>query len=192
MLNEPHNLSSIWKTKTKEILKSSHLSVAKKILAYKIFLRPMLIFEWFERRENDMKRLEIQALKRIFATNNERSLYKRYTDIDVTKYMKLQEIRWKRATGSDFGNLRRMLQELSRMGDPSPYFTDGAGRDSKNNKHHCRFRCCRCRQCPCNQHHRHTHSSHSMSTCMKSASSTRPMTERSTRRNKKRIHYRKR
>ena len=142
--NVPCNLSYFWKIKTKEILKHSRLSVAKKILLYKIFLRPMLIFEWFEGRDNQMKNLEIQALRSIFVKTRKHSLYKYYTDIDVTRYIKLQEIRWRRATGSDFSNLRKMLQELSKTGDPSPYFT----RAERGNKHHCR-----CRYC--SSHHRH-------------------------------------
>lgn len=157
MPNVRYNLSHFWKTKTKEILEHSRLSVAKKILLYKIFLRPMLIFEWFEGRDNEMKNLEIQALRRIFVRTDINRLYKRYTDIDVTRYIKLQEIRWRRATGSDFGSLRRMLQELSKTGDPSPYFT----RARRVSKHHCRCGYdCRCRHCINGQcrHHRHSRS----------------------------------
>lgn len=192
MRNRPHNLSDSWPLKTKEILKSSSMSVAKKILAYKVFLRPLLIFEWFEGRDREMKILEIQALKRIFATANERTLYKRYTDVDVTRYMKLQEIRWRRATGSDFGNLRRMLQELSKTCDPSPYFTR-AGRGNKHPQH--KPRCRRCPSCrsQCSSAPRHTFDvsdcTDCVSICTYCASSTRKVRRSARVANKKRMHY---
>lgn len=132
------SLARFWLAKTEEILSCSHMSLAKKLLAYKIFLRPMLIYDWFEGCNNQFKTLEVQALKRIFATTSDNCLYDRYTDIDVTRYMKVQEIRWKRATGSHLGNLRRMLHALSKTAaDPSPYFT----RACDKQKHYCQHRC---------------------------------------------------
>lgn len=116
--------TAFWNKKIDEILNSSHMSPAKKILAYKLFLRPILLFNWFEGRHHEMKSLEIEALKRIFPGVNVKSLYSCYTDIDVAKYLKVEEIRWKRATGSGIRDIRRWLRGPSKTAaDPAQYFT---------------------------------------------------------------------
>lgn len=116
--------TAYWNKKMDEILNIAHMSPAKKILAYKIFLRPILLFDWVEGRPQEMKSLEIQALKRIFPGVNVRSLYSCYTDIDVAKYLKVEEIRWKRATGSGIRDIRKLLRGPSKTAaDPAQYFT---------------------------------------------------------------------
>lgn len=114
--------SRFWNQKSQEILKSADMPIAKKVLAYKIFLRPMLIYDWFEDEPRQLKMLEVKALRQIFGNCSEKNLYRKYTDIDVLSFMKLQGIRWKRATGSRIRNIRRMLHTLSSAADPSPYF----------------------------------------------------------------------
>lgn len=115
-----------WCQKNQDILKSSKISVAKKILAYKIFLRPMLVYDWFEKQTSHIKVLEVKALRQIFGTCSEKRLYQKYTDIDVVSYMKLQGIKWQRRTSSRPNNLRRMLhtRTMSSSGDDSTkYFS---------------------------------------------------------------------
>lgn len=127
-------LARIWCTKTDQIIHAPQMSTAKKILAYKIFLRPMLIYDWFEGHNDKVKSLEVQFLRRVFGASSITRLYNKYTDIDVTKYMRLQEIRWRRATGSNIRNLRKMLHGLLESNDDiSLYFTT-----AKNNLSQCR------------------------------------------------------
>lgn len=130
-------LSNKWCKKRDEILKTSNLSIPKKLLAYKILLRPMLIYKWFEFRQNKLaiKKLEAEALRLIFGTSTRnRCLYKKYTDLDVTAYMNIQAIRWRRATGSPVADLREMLHAISRYNeDPAPYFT----RSCRHRRHSC-------------------------------------------------------
>lgn len=114
--------SRSWYQKSQEILKSANMPIAKKVLAYKIFLRPMLIYDWFEDQTSQFKVLEVKALKQIFGNSSEKNLYRKYTDIDVVSYMKLQGIRWKRTTGSRIRNIRRMLHTICSTDNPSPYF----------------------------------------------------------------------
>ncbi|CAG9787745.1 unnamed protein product [Diatraea saccharalis] len=114
-----------WYRKTKEIFSLPHMSRAKKVLAYKIFLRPMLVYQWFTVQPSQLKVLEIKALRQIFGNLCEHRLYEKYTDIDVVSYMKLQGIKWQKVTGSPIRNVRRMLYAVSKLSDdPTYYFTN--------------------------------------------------------------------
>lgn len=124
MSTNTRNLKRFWIAKTNQILKCPHLSLSKKILAYKIFMRPLLIYNWFEGCKFELKSLEVHALKRIFFASREKCLYKRYTDLDVTEHLNLQAIQWNRATRSPFNILRQMLHAVSEtVADPTLYFT---------------------------------------------------------------------
>lgn len=129
------SITRYWCQKSQEILKSSQVSVAKKILAYKIFLRPMLIFDWYAEHPSKIKVLEIKALRQIFGACSENSLYQKFKDIDVVSYMKLQGIRWQRKTGSRLNSLRQLLHNTSEStDDPAKYFSKAKIRGFRNKK----------------------------------------------------------
>lgn len=118
------NFKRHWNVKCNEILKSSRMSTAQKLLAYKIFLRPILIYKWFEHNTDSLKKFEIQVLKKLLGASDERKLYKLYTDIDIKSYMKIERIRWERLTGSHVNNVRHLLSTVSNSTDDhGQYFT---------------------------------------------------------------------
>lgn len=125
MTNSPNiNLKRRWRKMCNETLKPKNVTIAKKILAYKIFMRPLLIYDWFAGHHDQIKKLEVQALRQIFGNFNETQLYVKYTDIDVTCYMRLQESRWEISNPTQAGLLRSMLHAVSKTADdPLPYFT---------------------------------------------------------------------
>lgn len=101
-----------WKKKRNEIFRYHETSLTQKLLAYKIFLRPLLIYFWYEGQDLQYNNLEIQTLRKIFGKKNIKHLYRLYTDIDVTRYLNLLQITWKKATGSDISNLRGLIKSL--------------------------------------------------------------------------------
>lgn len=124
-----------WHKITKKILKQPRMSVAKKLLAYKVFFRPMLIYHWFQGCGNSLKELEVYALRQIFGNCSEESLYERYTDMSITCYLRLQALIWKRATSrrASVTNVRNMLHAACRSSNDSmPYFTKEEQRQRQN------------------------------------------------------------
>lgn len=121
-----------WHKIMKQILKQPGISIEKKLLAYKVFLRPMLIHNWFQESAESAKILEVKALRQIFGKFTEERLYERYTDINITCYLRLQELVWKRATSSHDTNVRNMLSAVCQSRDPTPYFTNGTGRQRQS------------------------------------------------------------
>lgn len=113
-----------WRRKCQTILGCSGMSLANQVLAYKTFLRPILIYEWFEGHYEYIKQLEIEALAMIFGTRNEEVIYKRFTDLDVTCYLKVHELKWRRATGGSTQEdaKRLMKSSFTSKSEPMPYF----------------------------------------------------------------------
>lgn len=132
------NLSKYWLIKITQYLKLSNIPIAKKVLAYKIFLRPILTYYWFHKNCDKVEYLEVQALRTIFKKHSTKHLYNEFSDIDIRSYQKIEGIKWRKATGLDLGTLRRLLQSSSKfLCDPSVYFRRAAERSKKG--HLCRI-----------------------------------------------------
>lgn len=105
-----------------QISKLGQVPLAQKILFYKVFIRPLLIFNWVKGCANDLKAIEIETLKQIFGDGNQRDVYRQYSDIDISCYLKLQESRWSRWNSLYPNFLKTMFHETKKSGDPCPYF----------------------------------------------------------------------
>lgn len=124
-----YKLKRVWRSKTKQIMQNSEISVAEKILAYKVFMRPLLMYKWFDKRIGSLKAMEAKFLRQVFGPMNISNLYKRYTDIDVAGYIKIEDIRWYRTSRSARSVVRKALGALSKTAvDPTPYFVRAADR----------------------------------------------------------------
>ncbi|CAB3226774.1 unnamed protein product [Arctia plantaginis] len=124
-----YKFKQVWLTKTKQILQNPEISEAEKILAYKVFMRPLLMYNWFNRHIGSLKAMEVSVLRQVFGPMNISNLYKRYTDIDVAGYIKIEDIRWYRTSHSTRSVVRKALDALSKTAaDPTPYFVRAADR----------------------------------------------------------------
>lgn len=110
-----------WNRLRNQILKSQ-ISKPKKILAYKVFLRPMLLYRWFTSSKRLLKSLEVQALKDIFGKRNEKFLYEKFSDCNIENYQRIEEIRWKRRTKMSPQSAQNMLTRALPE-DSTSYFT---------------------------------------------------------------------
>ncbi|GBP70385.1 hypothetical protein EVAR_45652_1 [Eumeta japonica] len=109
----------------RELLNSPLESVATKVLAYKVFMRPLLVYEWYdEKRARDMKSLEICALAHIFRTRDKNLLYSLYSDVDVNNYIRLNNLNWQRASRCKPSVLHRLLQQHSRFDEDLTVYFD--------------------------------------------------------------------
>lgn len=116
------HLEKQWTTIREQISKLGSVPLAQKILFYKVFIRPLLIFNWAKGRANDLKAIELEALKHIFADGRQKEVYRQYSDIDISCYLKLQESRWSRWNPLSPNFLKSMLHATKDSGDPCPYF----------------------------------------------------------------------
>lgn len=115
-------LEKQWTKIHEEISKLGQVPVAQKILFYKVFIRPLLIFNWVKGCANDLKAIEMEALKQIFRDGRQKEVYRQYSDIDISCYLKLQESRWSPWNPPRPNFLKSMLQATKHSGDPCPYF----------------------------------------------------------------------
>lgn len=122
-------LSQCWR-RSMYIFKSRNISSAKKILIYKVFFRPLLIHLWFQENSAEVKKFEVQALKKIFKRSTQ-DAYGNFTDVNVGNYFKIQQIKWRMCTGAPTSAIRKLLNACTRFSDPSEYFTRAARRRSR-------------------------------------------------------------
>lgn len=115
-------LEKQWIKIRQQILKLGQVSLAQKILFYKVFIRPLLIFNWVKGCANDLKTIEMEVLKKIFEDGRQREIYRQYSDIDVSCYLKLQESKWSRWNAQFPNFLKSKLLGTKDFDDPCPYF----------------------------------------------------------------------
>lgn len=117
-----NNLCQYWQKMCIRLLKRPKLSSSTKILIYKLFLRPLLIYNWFESSTSQIKYLEYHALKQIFNKSCKKYLYKKYTDVEVTAYCAILQIECKRVSGFNPNIIRKLLQSCTRNVKTHIYF----------------------------------------------------------------------
>lgn len=115
-------LEKQWTNIRDQISKLGQVPVAQKILFYKVFIRPLLIFNWIKGCANDLKAIEMETLKQIFGDERQTEVYRQYSDIDVSGYLKLQESRWSPWKPLSKNFLKSMLHATKHSCDPCPYF----------------------------------------------------------------------
>lgn len=115
-------LKKQWLKIREQISKLGQVPLAEKILFYKVFIRPLLIFNWVKGRANDLKAVETKALKQIFGEVEQREVYSQYSDIDISCYLKVQECRWARRYSLSRNFLKSKFGATKDFADPFPYF----------------------------------------------------------------------
>lgn len=115
-------LEKQWAKIRKQISKLGQVPLAQKILFYKVFIRPLLIFNWVKGCTNDLKAIEREVLKQIFGEGGPREVYSQYSDIDISCYMKVQEFRWSRKNSLSPNFLKSKLRATKDFDDPFTYF----------------------------------------------------------------------
>lgn len=115
-------LGKEWTKIREQISKMKQVPLAQKILFYKVFLRPLLIFNWVEGCANDLKAIEMKVLKQIFETGREDQVYKQYSDVDVSCYLKLQESIWSPWNTLHPKILKSMHRTTKDSDNSCPYF----------------------------------------------------------------------
>lgn len=115
-------LEKQWTKIREQISKLRQVPLAQKILFYKVFIRPLLIFNWIKGCANDLKAIEAETLKQIFGDERQRNVYRHYSDIDISCYLKLQESRWSRWNSLCPNFMKTMFHATKNSVDPCPYF----------------------------------------------------------------------
>lgn len=101
-----------WNKNDFTLFSSPSISIENKLLAYKVFLRPKLIYEWYKNRHEKLKKLELKVLKTIFDTSNQTQIYRMYSEVDVTRLAQVQTLRWQRASNMAIECLQRTLDSF--------------------------------------------------------------------------------
>lgn len=109
-----------WTRLKDKVLTPPQMSVAEKVLAYKLFLRPILVHSWLDNNSIDLKSLEVKAMREIFGNISVSSLYEKFTDCDICTFVQVEQIRWTRATKGAPHYVCSVLKISSR--NPTRYF----------------------------------------------------------------------
>lgn len=96
-----------WKRRCR-LFKSISLPIAHKVLIYKIFYRPVLLSSWY-RFGSQLKSMEMEILRHIYGAHGEQRLYTMYSDIDLSRYAEVLDMKWRKSTRISTRSLKHLF-----------------------------------------------------------------------------------
>lgn len=123
-------LANTWDNICNQYL-SGNIPKPTKLAAYKVFLRPILTYFWFDERRN-LQALELKALRKIFGNSDIDDLYSKYPDLELPKLLTMQELRWNHATGGFARVTKKIITKSMKNCDVTSVFGVPVKKKSKN------------------------------------------------------------